>query len=133
MLHAANRAGRQERRLGAGGVEYRRIMPTPSPDRGCPTCAASPSAGSSDASGALAQFPQHRRASGEPVHELRPQPRPPSAGAGGRDAGETADARKAYADFLAMMRGAGAKYPLLAHRSARDWRRSTATTPASTR
>jgi hypothetical protein len=49
-----------------------------------------------------------------------------------RDAGEMADARKAYADFLTMLRNAGPKYPLLAA-AEREAAALPAATPASTR
>ena len=49
-----------------------------------------------------------------------------------RDAGEMADARKAYADFLTMLRNAGPRYPLLAA-AEREAAALPAATPASTR
>jgi len=49
-----------------------------------------------------------------------------------RDAGETSDARKAYADFSALMQSAGARYPLLAA-AAREAAALPASTPATTR
>jgi hypothetical protein len=89
-------------------------------------------AGTSDAPRALAQF---RNVVAHPasqstsfVHSLAHLQLARAA----RDAGETADARKAYADFLAMMRSAGPRYPLLAA-AEREAAALPAATPTSTR
>jgi hypothetical protein len=89
-------------------------------------------AGTNDAAGALAQFRNIvTHPASQPtsfVHSLAHLQLARAA----RDAGETADARKAYADFSALMRSARPTYPLLAAAN-REAAALPAANPAPTR
>jgi eukaryotic-like serine/threonine-protein kinase len=89
-------------------------------------------AGANDPRGALTQFRSIlAHPTSQPTNFVRSLAHLQLARAA-RDAGETSDARKAYADFSALMQSAGARYPLLAA-AAREAAALPASTPATTR